>query len=244
MSKYRIDDLQIAGLYLKQDAELFCFGIDAVLLANYAAKFIKPHHRVLDLGCGNGIIPVLLTAKSKSNQIYGLEINKSSVNLAKENIEFNDLQAKVKIIEGNIKSVPRELKEFQFEIVLSNPPYIQNKDGAVNKNRNIASAKHELDCTLEDVIRCAAQLLKNGGAFVMIHRTQRLTEILNMMHHYHIEPKELIMIYPNTQKKSNLFLIKGIKGANSWMDILPPIYVYDQNGNYTQQIEEIYEFKA
>jgi len=244
MKEYRIDDLQLAGLYLKQDSELFCFGIDAVLLANYAAKFIKPSYSVIDLGCGNGIIPVLLTAKSKSDQIYGLEINKSSVNLAKENVDFNNLQTRVKIIEGDIRSIPQELRESQFDIALSNPPYIQNKDGAANKNENIASAKHEVHCTLDDVIGCAARLLRNGGTFVMIHRTQRLSEILHRMQHYHIEPKELIMIYPNEEKKSNLFLLKGIKGANSWIDVLPPIYVHDQNGNYTQQIKEIYEFKA
>lgn len=244
VKEYRIDDLQIADLYLKQDEDLFCFGIDAVLLANYAAKFIKPTHSVIDLGCGNGIIPILLTAKCKPNNIYGLEINESAANLAKENVEFNKLQNRVKIIEGDIRSIPDEIAEFRFDVVISNPPYIQNKDGAANKNENVAAAKHEIYCTLEDVIKCAYRLLENGGTFVMIHRTQRLSEILNTMHLNRIEPKELIMIHPTKEKKSNLFLVKGIKGANSWVDILPPIYVHDKNGEYTQQVKEFYEFKA
>ncbi|MEL7569495.1 MAG: tRNA1(Val) (adenine(37)-N6)-methyltransferase [Eubacteriaceae bacterium] len=241
MEEYRIDDLQIANLFLKQDPNLFCFGTDAVLLANFAAKFIKTESSVIDLGCGNGIIPVLLSAKCKSDNICGLELNPRCVELAQENVVLNNLQNRVKIFSGDIVSPPEELKKSSFDVVISNPPYIQHKDGAKNNNEHIASAKHEMFCTLKDVIKCADKLLKFGGVFVMIHRTQRLSEVVCLMHEYKIEPKEIVMIYPNKNKKSNLFLIKGLKGGGSWCDVLPPIYIYDENGKYTKQVKDIYE---
>ncbi|NMC57654.1 MAG: tRNA1(Val) (adenine(37)-N6)-methyltransferase [Eubacteriaceae bacterium] len=241
MEEYRIDDLQIANLFLKQDPNLFCFGTDAVLLANFASKFIKPESAVIDLGCGNGIIPVLLTAKCKSANINGLEINPQCVKLARENVVLNNLQNRIKIFSGDIKSPPEEIKPSTFDVVISNPPYIQHKDGAKNNNEHIACAKHEVFCTLKDVINCADKLLKCGGVFAMIHRTQRLSEVICLMHEYKIEPKEIIMIHPNKNKKSNLFLIKGLKGGGVWCDVLPPVYIYDENGNYTSQVKDIYE---
>jgi len=239
--KYRIDDLQIAGLYLKQDPNLFCFGTDAVLLASFASKFIKRNHKVIDLGCGNGIIPVLLSAKCDSDFIYGLEINKNCVLLAKENVAMNNLGDRIKIICGDIKSPPDEIKPLTFDAVISNPPYIQYRSGAKNQNEHIAAAKHEIFCTLDDVIACAEKLLKHGGIFAMIHRTQRLAEIIALMHSYKIEPKEIVMIHPYKNKKSNLFLIKGVKGAGVWCDVPPPVYVYDENGEYTKQVKEFYK---
>lgn len=241
MEEYRIDDLQTANLFLKQDPNLFCFGTDAVLLANFSAKFIKPENTVIDLGCGNGIIPVLLTAKCKSDNIYGLELNPRCVKLANENIVLNNLQDRVRVFKGDIKSPPNELSSLSFDIVISNPPYIQYKDGVKNKNDHIASAKHEVFCTLKDVINCADKMLKFGGVFAMIHRTQRLSEVVSLMREYRIEPKEMIMIHPNKNKKSNLFLIKGMKGAGVWCDVLPPIYVYGEDGKYTKQLKEFYE---
>ncbi len=241
MEEYRIDDLQTANLFLKQDPNLFCFGIDAVLLANFSAKFIKPESAVIDLGCGNGIIPVLLTAKCESNNIYGLELNPLCVKLAEENVVLNDLQERIKILSGDIKSPPNELRTSSFDVVISNPPYIQHKDGAKNNNDHIASAKHEVFCTLKDIICCSDKMLKFGGVFAMIHRTQRLAEVISLMREAKVEPKEIIMIHPNKNKKSNLFLIKGIKGGGTWCDVLPPIYVYNEDGEYSKQVKDIYE---
>ncbi len=236
--KYRIDDLQINGLRLKQSRELFCFGVDAVLLANYAAKFIKKEHKVMDLGCGNGIIAVLLSAKCDAERIDGLELNEESVALAQENIILNGLQNRLNIVWGDMRNddcIPHPTK---YDVVLSNPPYIKHSDGKVNEKTALAAAKHELTCTLAQVLACGQRLLKAGGSFVMIHRTQRLAEIVQQMKQHGIEPKELLLIYPKEGKKSNLFMIRGVKGAKEWIDVLPPLFIYDKENQYTAEFND------
>ncbi len=236
--KYRIDDLQTGGRMLKQNKELFCFGIDAVLLANYAANFVQKKHKVMDLGCGNGIIPVLLSAKCAAGQIDGIELNKESAMLAKENIALNRLQHRLNIFCGDLRDYAEPWQKTRYDVVVSNPPYIKCADGKINNKVSLAAAKHELTCTLADVLLCAQRLLKAGGSFIMIHRTQRLAEIIEKMKQNHVEPKELLLVYPKAGKKSNLFLIRGIKGAKEWINVLPPLFIYDEQGQYTD------EFKA
>lgn len=236
-NKYRIDDLQLDGLMLKQNRELFCFGIDAVLLANYAARFIKKEHKVIDLGCGNGIIPVLLSAKCVAKQIDGIELNEESAALAQENIDLNRLEHRLRIFCGDMRTFSQQSHHTKYDAVLANPPYIKYADGKVNDKTALAAAKHELTCTLEEVLFCASRLLKAGGSFVMIHRTQRLAEIIACLKQQNLEPKELMMIHPKEGKKSNLFLIRAVKGGKEWMDVLPPLFIYDGQENYTAHFE-------
>jgi tRNA1(Val) A37 N6-methylase TrmN6 len=240
MERYRIDDLQINGLKIKQDTTLFCFGTDAVLLSSFAAKHICAAHRVIDLGCGNGIIPLLLSAKTDCNSIAGLEISSRSVQLARQNVTFNALEGRIDIIEGDIRQTAAQFVPESYDIVVTNPPYIKQADGKINEDMDIAVARHEILCSLNDVLAAAKRLLRFRGDFFMIHRTHRLSEIIGLMRENRIEPKTLCFIHANKNEKSNLVLIHGIKGGGCWLDVLPPICIYDKNGGYTEQIYQIY----
>ena len=237
MEQYRIDDLQINNLYIKQDTTAFCFGTDAVLLANFAEP--KRNAEILDIGTGNGIIPILLSAKVTAKKIAGLEIQKKSADLAKENIEMNKLSSLIEIIEGDIKN--EELfPACAFDYITCNPPYKKVGTGLENPDDALAIARHEIMCTLEDIIKASSRLLKSKGKLAMVHKPERAAEIIYTMKKYKLEAKKMLLVYPRENEKPCLVLIEGVKDGGAELSVLPPLYVYDKNGKYTVNIADLY----
>lgn len=235
----RIDDLEINNLKIIQNPEYFCFGIDAVLLSDYC-KDIKDGSTILDIGTGNGIIPLLLSAKTNSKKIYGLEIQKKLVQLAKENIEFNNLKDLIEIVEGDVKNLKNIFSEGYFDVIVTNPPYKKKGSGLINDNEYIQIAKHELLCSLEDILKNASYVLKNNGKLFMVHRPDRLVDILCLMRTYNIEPKTLRFVHSKPNDTPVLVLVQGIKNSKPFLKIDKPLYIYDNDGNYTDEIYTIY----
>lgn len=234
----RVDDLQCKGLKLIQKEEGFCFGIDAVLLANFAD--VRKNDRVIDLGTGTGIIPILLAGKTQALSLVGLEIQEQMVEMAHRSVLLNDLQDRVKIVCGDIKEPLKHFKPASFNVVVTNPPYINKGGGIVNPSDTKAISRHELFCSLEDVIRTSSKLLIPGGRFAMVHKPERLADIIYLMRTWKIEPKYLRFVHPSPYKKPNLLLIRGIKNGNPELKMMEPLYVYDENGNYSDEINRIY----
>ena len=239
----RIDNLQLKGLKIIQDTKKFCFGMDAVLLSDFVAQDIKKNSRVLDLGTGTGIIPLLLYGKTEMQKIQGLEIQVDMVEMAKRSMVLNGLEDIIEIIEGDIKDPPSMILPNYYDAIISNPPYMVYKSGLINLAQEKAISRHEILCTLEDIMQTAKRHLKSRGKFYMIHRSDRLVDILSLMRDYHIEPKSIRFIHPSTQQPPNLILIMGIKGGNPHLKIEKPLYVYQENGEYTKEIYDIYQWE-
>lgn len=233
----RIDDIQLKGLRLIQDTTGFCFGVDAVLLANFAK--VKRNAKVADLGTGTGIIPILIAGKSEAKEIIGVEIQEEVYEMASRSVLLNDLQNRVKIVNGDIKTIDKMLEVNMFDVVTSNPPYMHD-NGIKNPNDKKAISRHEVKCNLEDVIRSSSRLLKDLGKFYMIHRPTRLIEIITLARQYKLEPKQIQFIHPKQGKAPNIMLVQFTKGGRPDLKILDPLYVYDENGNYTKEIDAIY----
>ena len=227
------------GYKIIQNSEMFKFGIDAVLLSHFAFNQIRNNEKIIDLGTGNGIIPLLL-AKSRAKNITGLEIQAENVKMAKKSIELNQLEEKINIVQGDIKLVSEIFPKHSFDSVLTNPPYMINNHGKQNPNDAKLIARHEVLCNLEDIISAADFLLKPNGKFFMIHKAFRLPEIFNSMINHKIEPKRLQMILPFTDKEANLVLIEGRKNGNPRLQIEKNLIVYEKPGTYTKMIEDIY----
>lgn len=238
----RIDDLQYKGLHIIQDTRGFCFGIDAVLLANFAN--VKKSDKVIDLGTGTAIIPILIAGKTEAKHIVGLEIQSHMVDMAKRSVLLNKLEHRVEIVEGDLKEGTKIFGLGQFDVVTCNPPYMNQGGGKINSNDAKAISRHEIMCTLEDVIAVTAGLLKYGGRFYMVHRPERLVDILWLMRHYRIEPKKVRFVHPAAGKRANLLLIEGLKGGNPYLKMLEPLYVYNDNGEYSDEIHRIYNRKV
>jgi tRNA1Val (adenine37-N6)-methyltransferase len=235
----RIDDLQYKGLKIIQKQGGFCFGIDAVLLANFIK--ISSKKLVLDLGTGTGIIPILLAGKTKAKKIIGIDIQAEMVELAKRSVTLNNLEDRIEIQELDIRNAKRYFKGIMFDVIVTNPPYFKKGCGILNPNDPKAISRHEILCNLEDVIKTSSELLAFGGDFVMVHRPDRLVDIMYFMRLYGIEPKVIQMVYPYEGKNANIVLIKAKKGGNPELKTLPPLYVYNKNGEYTKEINDIYE---
>ena len=227
------------GYKIFQDSERFKFGIDAIILSNFAFNQIKRDEKIIDLGTGNGIIPLMLT-KSKAKNIVGLEIQEENVKLAKKTVEINQLEEKINIVQGDIKLVSENFPKHSFDSVLTNPPYMINNHGKQNPNDAKLIARHEILCNLEDIISAADFLLKPNGKFFMIHKAFRLPEIFNSMINHKIEPKRMQMILPFADKEANLVLIEGRKNGNPRLQIEKNLIVYEKPGTYTKMIEDIY----
>ncbi|MCP1110041.1 tRNA1Val (adenine37-N6)-methyltransferase [Lachnospiraceae bacterium PM6-15] len=234
----RIDDLQIKGYKIIQNPQLFCFGMDAVLLSAFAR--VGEAETALDLGCGNGIIPLLLAAKTKGQHFTGLEIQEESVNLAKRSIALNGLEDKIQVIKGDIKEASTIFGASSFSVITSNPPYMIGAHGLTSDKEALNIARHEVLCTLSDVIREGSRLLKEKGRFYMVHRPFRLPEILAEMQKQRIEPKRMRLVYPYVHKEPNMVLIEGVKGGRPRMQVEPPLIVYEENGNYTKELLKLY----
>lgn len=234
----RIDDLQLKGLRLIQNKEGFCFGVDAVLLANFAD--VRDNARVVDLGTGTGIIPILLAGKTEAKEIIGLEIQRDMALMAQRSVKLNTLEGRVTIMEGDIKQSISLLGKGNYDVVVSNPPYMNSGGGLVNPKDTKAISRHEILCTLEDVIASGAALLKPSGQFAMVHRPERIVDILCLMRQYKLEPKYLRFVHPYPHKKANMILVKGVKGGRAHLKMLPPLYVFDKDGQYSEEIDNIY----
>ena len=234
----RLDDLQRNGYKIIQDPGRFCFGMDAVLLSGFAK--VKPGERVVDLGTGTGIIPILLEARSKGASFTGLEIQPESADMASRSVQLNDLQERVHIVNGDIKEAVQIFGAASCHVVTSNPPYMTAQHGLQNPDQPKAIARHEVLCTLEDVISQTAQVLKPRGRFYMVHRPFRLAEIMGLMMQYKLEPKRMRLVYPYVDREPNMVLIEGLLGGNSRITVEKPLIVYEKPGVYTQEIREIY----
>ena len=235
----RLDDLQLNKLKIIQNKKWFCYGIDSVLLSDFA-KEIRENSTVLDLGAGNGILGLLLCGKTKLKTIIGVEIQDEVCEMATRTILFNGLQDRFQMIHGDIKNVTNIIPRESFDAVVSNPPYKKKDSGIQNKNETKVISRHEILCNLNDIIKAACYALKEKGTFYMVHRPERLADIIATLREYRIEPKVIKFVYPKINKKPNLVLIKSTKYGNSFLDIKEPIIVYDGNGEYTDEIKKIY----
>ena len=236
----RIDELQRNGYQIIQNENGFCFGMDAVLLSGFAK--VKRGENALDLGTGTGIIPILLEAKTEGRHFTGLEIQETSADMAQRSVCLNDLNEKVEIIRGDIKEATDLFGKASFDVVTSNPPYMTGQHGLVNPDMPKAVARHEILCTLEDVIGQASALLKENGRFYMVHRPFRLAEIMVTMSRYRLEPKRMKLVYPFVDKEPNMVLIEGLKGGRPRVTVEKPLIVYEKPGVYTSEIYDIYGY--
>ena len=235
----RIDDLVIKNLKIIQNKECFCFGIDSVLLSDFA-KNIKKDSLVLDLGTGTGIIPILLCGKTDLKKVIGVEIQEEVYNMAKKSIKLNNLENKFEIINENILNLEKIYKENTFDVITTNPPYKKIDTGILNENKKKIVSRHEITASLEDFLKVSKRLLKDKGELYMVHRPERLVDIIYNMRKYKIEPKTIRFVFSNKNKEPKLVLIKGIKNAKPFLKIEKNLYIYDENGKYSEEIEKIY----
>jgi tRNA1Val (adenine37-N6)-methyltransferase len=236
----RIDDLQRNGLKIIQKTDGFCFGMDAVLLSGFA--HVKRGEKVLDMGTGTGIIPLLLSAKTQGEHFTALEIQKEIAEMAARSVAMNHLEDKIEIVNGDIKEASRIFGGASFDVVTTNPPYMNDAHGLKNPTEVKAISRHEVLCTLDDVVREGAKVLKSGGRMYMVHRPHRLIEIITAMKQYKLEPKRMCMVHPFKDKEANMVLIEAVKGGGSWLKMEAPIIVYKEPGVYTDEIYSIYGY--
>lgn len=238
----RIDDLEFKNLKIIQNTKGFCFGIDSVLLSDFA-KGIKKNSTVVDIGTGTGIISILLSAKTDIKKIYGVEIQEDVANMAKRSVELNHLEDKIEIINTNIKNIFDFLEPNKIDSIVTNPPYMKLNTGAQNEERKKLISRHEVECTLEDIIQVSYKLLKSNGEFYMVHRAERIVDILYYLRQYKLEPKVLRFIQSSVGKEPNLVLIKAVKNAGYQLTLEKPLIIYNNDGEYTDEILKIYNKK-
>lgn len=235
----RIDDLEFKNLKIIQNKKGFCFGIDSVLLSDWA-KEIKPNQTILDMGTGTGILGILLCGKTINTKIVGVEIQEEVAKMAIKSIKLNNLQDRFQIICENIKNLKNKYEIGSFDAIITNPPYKKQGTGKINENDIKLISRHEITANLEDFISTASYLLKDKANIYMVHKPERLVDILVTLKKYKLEPKKLRFVYPNINKEPNLILIKATKNAKPFLKIEKPLYVYNQNGEYTEEILKIY----
>ena len=233
-----IDDLQLNGLQLIQKEQGFRFGVDAVLLSHFAN--VKKKHRVIDLCTGTGIVSFLVYGKYKPQEVRGLEIQDDMVEMANRSSKLNDTSDIVKFVQGDLKDKALLDSLGRFDVVTVNPPYKLNNAGILNPNDKLAIARHEIMCNLEDVIVSARRLLKDNGRMFIVHRPERLADIFGLMRKYKIEPKRVRLVQPNTKKAPNIVLVEGQRDGGAFLKWEETLYVYDDNGNYSEEINRIY----
>ena len=235
----RIDDLEFKNLKIIQNKDGFCFGIDSVLLSDFA-KNIRNNSKVIDLGTGTGIINILLSGKTKASEFIGVEIQEEVAEMATRSVELNKLENKIKIINENILNLKKIYKQKSFDVVVTNPPYKKLNTVLVNDENKKLISRHEITASLDDFINIASYLLKDYGELYMVHRPDRLVDIFSIMRKEKIEPKLIKFVYPNKNKKTNLVLIKGVKNGNPFLEYENNLFVYNDDGTYTDEILKIY----
>ena len=235
----RLDDLQRDGYKLIQNTKIFCFGMDAVLLSAFAK--VVEGERALDMGCGNGVIPILLKARTKGSHFTGLEIQDINVDMARRSVEYNRLNEYIDIVQGDIKEASSIFGGASFDVVTTNPPYMNENHGLKNPESHKAIARHEILCTLEDVVREGAKVLKPGGHFYMVHRPHRLVEIFELMRKYGMEPKRMRLVHPFSDKPANMVLVEGVRGGKPQLTVEEPLIIYREQGIYSKEVVDLYE---
>lgn len=235
----RFDDLQRNGLKLIQNEKMFCFGMDAVLLSAFTE--VREGENVLDLGTGTGVIPILLSARTPGKHFTGLEINAYSADMASRSVRYNHIEEKVSIVQGDLRKAAQLFPTGSFNVVTSNPPYMPAGHGLTSPNMDKAAARHELLCTLEDVVSAAGAMLPSQGRFCMVHRPFRLPEILNVMSAHHLEPKRMRLVYPTIESEPAMVLLEGLKGGRPRMKVEKPLIIYESPGIYSQEVRALYE---
>ena len=239
MPNERIDELELNNFKIIQKNDGFCFGIDSVLLSDFARK-IKNNSKVLDLGTGTGILGILLCAKTNLKQITGIEIQKDIADMATRSIQLNNLQGKFDILNCNIKDIDKLLKIDSYDAIVTNPPYKKPNSGKINENKTKLISRHEIEANLDDFIRISFKMLKDKGTLYMVHRAERIVDILSTMRKYKMEPKRIRFVYSNKNSESKLVLLEATKNAKPFVKIERPLYVYNENGDYTQELLQIY----
>lgn len=232
-----LDDLQ-NGYFIIQSEKGFRYGMDAVLLSGYAS--VRPGEKVLDMGTGTGILPILLAAKTPGESFTGLEIQEKSACMARRSVAYNGLQDRIRIVTGDIKEAAAVFGPASFDVVVSNPPYMTGNHGLLNAEQSRAIARHEVLCTLEDLVRETARVLTSRGRFYLVHRPFRLAEIISVLKAYHLEPKRMRLVYPYVDKEPNMVLLEACRGGNPRIQVEKPLIVYEKPGIYTDEIREIY----
>lgn len=222
----RLDDLQLSGLYIIQDPRRFCFGVDAVFLSDFVRA--REGDAVLDMGTGTGVIPLLLSAKSKASRLVGLEIQPESADMARRSVSYNHLEERVEIVRGDIKEASALFRGTTFDVITVNPPYMADLSGIKNRMDAMTIARHEVLCTIDDILRESMRLLQDKGRLFMIHRPYRLAEIMGKMSGYHLEAKRIRFIHPYADKEPTMVLIEGVRGAKSGLTVEPPIIMYEE----------------
>ncbi len=236
------DLLDYNGMKIVQDNDFFNFSLDSVLLPNFVT-ITKKTKKILDLGTGNAPIPMILSTRTNA-EIYGIEIQKEIYQLAKESLAINGLEKRINLINDDMKNLKNYFPFNSFDLILSNPPYFKlNEKSNKNDIPQKTIARHEEKITLKEIIELAKKFLDNNGRFALIHRTDRLIEIIELLRKNNIEPKKIQLIYPKNNTESNMVLIEGRKNGNSGLKILPPIIVHNENGEYTQTIKKIFSSK-
>ncbi len=236
----RIDDLNYEGLKIIQNTEGFCFGIDSVLLTEFA-RDIKQESKIVDLGTGTGILGILLSKKISPSKIYGIEIQKEVAEMAKRSVELNSLENIIEIINEDINKI--NLENNYFDVVVTNPPYKKSGTGIKNKEIKQQISRYEMSASLDDWLRVSSKLLRDNGSFYIVYRTDRLTELIENMRKYKLEVKRMRFVYSNVEKQSNLVLIKAVKGAGTFLKVEKPLIIYNLDGSYTDEIRKIYKDK-
>ncbi|MBQ7916984.1 MAG: tRNA1(Val) (adenine(37)-N6)-methyltransferase [Firmicutes bacterium] len=235
----RLDELQRNGRRIIQHPGVFCFGMDAVLLAAFAKA--GPGERVLDLCTGTGIVPILMESRYPGAHYTGLEIQEASADMAMRSVCCNGREEAITILQGDLRNCTQTLPVGRWDAVTVNPPYMKAPSGRHNDNQRLSIARHEVECTLDDVIHTASKLLKSKGRFYMVHRPLRLVEILERMHYYKLEPKRMQLVYPKIDREPNMVLIEGVRDGGSELRVQPPLIIYNEDGTYTEPVRSIYE---
>ena len=235
----RIDDLEFKDLKIIQNKSGFCFGMDSVLISDFS-KTIRNNSVVADLGTGTGVISILLTGKTNIKKIYGIEVQSEVADMAKRSVKLNNLSDKIEIINDNLKNLCKYFSKGSLDAIVTNPPYQKNETGLKSEDKRHLISRHEIECTLEDIVVVAKEYLKDKGEMYMIHRPERLVDILYLFRKYKIEPKEIRFVNPKAYQKPNLVLVKAVKNGKQFLKVHEPLIIYNDDNSYTEEVLKIY----
>lgn len=233
----RADDLLRNNLKIIQSDEVFSFSMDAVLLARFCSAPLRG--RIMDLCTGNGVVPMLVSTRSKA-QLWGVEIQERLADMAARSVALNGLEDRITIMNGDLKDIHQRVGSGVFDLVTVNPPYLPVTAGEQNTNIHFAAARHEIYCTLEDVVAACSRLVRYGGKVAMVHRPGRLVDILTLMRQYRLEPKRIRFVHPKAEEEANMVLVEGIRDGKPDIRLLPPLVVYGSDGGYSPELMEVY----